>query len=118
MTGSGHMARPTGSMTRVAPANLGPMQLKEFQQLIRDRYHATDSARGVPATFLWLTEEIGELASALAERERGGGDHEALASEFADVLAWLATIANVCEVDLESAIHAKYLVDGGPEGTK
>ena len=94
------------------------MHLKEFQQLIRDRYHATDSARGVPGTFLWLTEEFGELASALAERERGDGDPEALASEFADVLAWLATIANVCDIDLEAAIVAKYLDDGGPEGTK
>jgi NTP pyrophosphatase (non-canonical NTP hydrolase) len=94
------------------------MHLKEFQQLIHDRYHATDSERGVPGTFLWLTEEIGELASALAERERGDGDQEALASEFADVLAWLATIANVCDIDLEAAIHAKYLADGGPEGTK
>ncbi len=94
------------------------MHLNEFQQLIRDRYHATDSARGVPGTFLWLAEEFGELASALAERERGDGDPEQLASEFADVLAWLATIANVCEVDLEKAIIAKYLDDGGPKGTK
>ena len=94
------------------------MHLNEFQNLIRDRYFETDSARGVPGTFLWLTEEIGELASALADRERGKGDQEALASEFADVLAWLATIANVCEVDLEQAIRAKYLEDGGPAGTK
>ena len=94
------------------------MHLKEFQQLIRDRYHSTDSARGVPGTFLWLAEEFGELASALAERERGDGDPEALASEFADVLAWLATIANVCDIDLEAAITAKYLDGGGPEGTK
>lgn len=94
------------------------MRINEFQSMIRDRYHATDSARGVPGTFLWLTEEFGELASALAERERGDGDPEALAAEFADVLAWLATIANVCEVDLEAAISAKYLDGGGPEGTK
>jgi NTP pyrophosphatase (non-canonical NTP hydrolase) len=94
------------------------MHLAEFQALIRDRYHATDNARGVPGTFLWLTEEIGELASELALRERGEGNPEALASEFADVLAWLATIANVCEIDLEAAIHAKYIAKGGPEGTK
>lgn len=94
------------------------MHLHEFQKLIRDRYHATDVERGVPGTFLWLTEEFGELASALAERERGDGDPEQLASEFADVLAWLATIANVCEVDLERAITEKYLADGGPAGTK
>ena len=94
------------------------MQINEFQELIRTRYHATDSARGVPGTFLWFTEEVGELASALADRERGKGDAEELAREFADVLAWLATIANVCEIDLEEAIASKYLVDGGPKGTK
>lgn len=94
------------------------MQISEFQELIRTRYHATDSERGVPGSFLWFTEEIGELASALADRERGKGDPQELAHEFADVLAWLATIANVCEVDLEQAIASKYLEEGGPEGTK
>ena len=94
------------------------MRINEFQSLIRDRYHETDSQRGVPSTFLWLTEEIGELASELADRERGKGDPTALALEFADVLAWLTTIANVCEVDLEEAIRMKYVDGGGPAGTK
>ena len=94
------------------------MNIRDFQALIRERYHETDSRRGVPGTFLWLTEELGELASELADRERGKGDPEALALEFADVMAWLATIANVCEVDLEEAIKRKYVDDGGPKGTK
>ena len=94
------------------------MQISDFQQLIRDRYYATDSARGVPSTFLWLSEEVGELASALADRERGKGDPRELALEFADVLAWLTTIANICDIDLEQAIHDKYITDGGPDGTK
>ena len=47
------------------------MDIAQFQQLIRDRYYETDSARGPAATFLWLTEEFGELAEALAKRERG-----------------------------------------------
>ena len=94
------------------------MRIAEFQQLIRDRYHASDSARGVPGTFLWLTEEIGELASALADAERGKKDEENLAEEFADVIAWLTTIANIHDVDLEDAIRNKYVQDGGPEGTK
>ena len=63
------------------------MRIAEFQQLIRDRYHASDSARGVPGTFLWLAEEIGELASALADAERGKKDEENLAEEFADEFA-------------------------------
>lgn len=94
------------------------MKISEFQQLIRDRYYATDRERGVPKTFLWLSEEIGELAHALAQREKGKEDRANLEEEFADVLAWLTTIANVCEVDLEAAIRAKYLDGGGPKGTK
>jgi NTP pyrophosphatase (non-canonical NTP hydrolase) len=94
------------------------MRLADFQRMIRDRYHATDAARGVPGTFLWFSEEIGELAEALGHRERGDGDQANLEEEFADVMAWLATLANITGVDLESAIHRKYIDDGGPEGTK
>ena len=94
------------------------MRIAEFQQMIRDRYYETDSARGAPATFLWLTEEFGELAQAIAERERGDGDEVNLREEFADVLAWLTTMANITGVDLEEAIHMKYIAEGGPEGTK
>ena len=94
------------------------MTLQEFQKLIRDRYHATDSARGPARTFLWLTEEFGELAEAIAKHERGDGDPQNLREEFADVLAWLATLANITGVDLAEAIDEKYIRDGGPEGTK
>jgi NTP pyrophosphatase (non-canonical NTP hydrolase) len=94
------------------------VELREFQTMIRDRYHATDAARGVPGTFLWFSEEVGELAEALGQRERGDGDEANLREEFADVLAWLATLANICDVDLTDAIHGKYIVDGGPSGTK
>lgn len=94
------------------------MTIQQFQDLIHDRYYSTDSARGVPKTFLWLTEEFGELSHALGEYERGNADMENLAEEFADVLAWLVTIANITGVDLTDAIVKKYVVDGGPEGTK
>lgn len=52
---------------------------------------------------MWLMEEIGELSTALRE-----GSPEELAAEFADVLAWLATIANVADIDLEAAVIKKY----------
>ncbi len=94
------------------------MELSAFQQLIRDRYFATDSARGAAGTFLWFAEEFGELAEAIARHERGDGDDADLEAEFADVLAWLATLANITGVDLEQAVHRKYIEDGGPEGTK
>jgi NTP pyrophosphatase (non-canonical NTP hydrolase) len=94
------------------------MLIADFQKLIRDRYYPTDSARGPAATFLWFSEEIGELAEAIARRERGDGDEQNLREEFADVLAWLATLANITGVDLTDAIRQKYIEGGGPEGTK
>ena len=94
------------------------MEIAQFQQLIRDRYYATDAARGAAATFLWLTEEFGELAEALGKRERGEDVHDQLQGEFADVLAWLTTLANITQIDLEAAIRRKYVDGGGPEGTK
>ncbi len=97
---------------------MAPMDIAEFQQLIRDRYYATDAARGPEGTFLWLTEEFGELARAIARRQRGDGDQANLEEEFADVLAWLATMANITGVELAKAIDDKYLTDGGPEGRK
>jgi NTP pyrophosphatase (non-canonical NTP hydrolase) len=86
--------------------------------MIRERYHSTDSARGVPGTFLWFAEEFGELAEALGKHQRGDGDPQNLEEEFADVLAWLTTLANITGVDLAKAVQRKYLDGGGPEGTK
>jgi NTP pyrophosphatase (non-canonical NTP hydrolase) len=80
-----------------------PFTLSQLQQVIRDTYDAKDRRRGVAGTFMWFMEEVGELASAL----RGGTDAER-AAEFADVLAWLATLANTVGVDLEAAVQAKY----------
>lgn len=82
---------------------------RSFQKLIYDRYHATDSARGSAATFLWLMEEIGELATALSNNAPGRTPTEAekanLGEEFADVFAWLTTIANIQGVDLTKALQ-------------
>ena len=74
-----------------------------FQQLIREMYFDKDDARGVDGTFMWLTEEIGELAAALRD-----GSHEDRLEEFADVFAWLTTIANIVDVDLTEAMTKKY----------
>src|SRR5262245_24215832 len=104
---------------RIAPYH-PRMLISEFQQLIRDRYFATDSARGAPATFLWFAEEVGELARAIGKHQRGersAADRENLQEEFADVLAWMTTLANILDVDLTKAIHQKYLHQGGPKGT-
>jgi NTP pyrophosphatase (non-canonical NTP hydrolase) len=84
------------------------MHIREFQQLINQMYSDKDRARGAAKTFLWLTEEFGELAQAIAKRD----DPENLKEEFADVLAWLVTLANVEGVDLEEAIRK--FTDGCP----
>ncbi len=80
-----------------------PRSLAELQHLIRTTFGAKDSRRGVEGTFMWFMEEVGELSAALR-----GGTPEEQAAEFADVLAWLATLANTVGVDLEAAIDAKY----------
>jgi NTP pyrophosphatase (non-canonical NTP hydrolase) len=85
------------------PAGEGGLTLGALQRQIRRMYGAKDEARGDAATFLWLTEEFGELATAL----RSGTDEE-LALEMADVLAWLATLANIRGIDLEAAVARKY----------
>ena len=79
------------------------MSLGEFQGRIKALFGDKDARRGVEGTFMWFMEEVGELSAAL----RGGTDEER-AHEFADVLAWLATLANVVGVDLEKAVRAKY----------
>ncbi len=93
------------------------VSIRKFQSLIREMYHEKDVARGIPGTFMWLMEEVGELSSALRETSQmdQAADPEAyqakrqnLKLEFADVLAWLTTIANVADIDLDDAIMEKY----------
>ena len=79
------------------------MTLGELQRIIHEIYDAKDRRRGVEGTFMWFMEEIGELATALR-----GGSHEERELEFADVLAWLATLANIAGIDLDQAIQKKY----------
>jgi len=103
------------------------MDLRDFQNLIRKMYFEKDVARGVSGTYMWLAEELGELASDLRKveqlRQADSSDAESqsklekveanLKTEFADVIAWLVTIANVVDVDLVDALTEKY-GDGCP----
>src|SRR2546428_13744191 len=79
------------------------LSLSQLQQVIRDTYDRKDRRRGVEGTFMWLMEEVGELATALRN-----GTKKEQEQEFADVLAWLATLANMAEGDLDRAVTAKY----------
>ena len=83
------------------------MDLREFQQTIRRTYHERDAGRGIGKTFMWFTEEVGELAQAIRKGDRAAQEHE-----LADALAWLTTVANLCEIDLSEA--AKRYAAGCP----
>lgn len=79
------------------------MHIQEFQNMMRKIYFHRDSARGAARTYSWLVEEVGELGEAMKQDEK-----KALEDEFADVLAWLASLANVVNIDLEGATLRKY----------
>ncbi len=81
------------------------MHISEFQQLISRKYKKRDLERGIPATFMWFIEEVGELATALASSNKKNKEEE-----FADVFAWLCTLANISSVDMEKACK-KYTGD-------
>lgn len=110
-------------MNQVGSSKLSPekttaeVSFAQFQSLIRRMYYEKDVARGVPGTFMWFMEEVGELSTALRECDSLGSNSSAdavrqkrqnLEEEFADVLAWLATMANVVDIDLNAAISRKY----------
>jgi len=74
------------------------MEINEFQKFISSRYGKRDRQRGTPATFMWFMEEVGELATALSHQDAANK-----AEEFADVFAWLCTLANINDVGIEKA---------------
>ena len=79
------------------------MHITEFQQIMKILYFHRDSERGVKGTYEWLMDEVKELGEALK-----GTDKEATEREFADVIAWLSSLANLANVDLEKAALNKY----------
>jgi NTP pyrophosphatase (non-canonical NTP hydrolase) len=81
------------------------MQISEFQGIISQKYEKRDRERGIPGTFMWFVEEVGELATALASDDQANREEE-----FADVFAWLCTLANISDVNLEKACR-KYTGD-------
>ena len=79
------------------------MTLADWQDRIRGQFGAKDARRGIPGNFMWFLEEVGELSGALRS-----GTREETILEFADVLAWLVTLANCKGIDLDDAIGRKY----------
>jgi NTP pyrophosphatase (non-canonical NTP hydrolase) len=85
---------------RKFPGKILDMHLTTLQDVIERTYGDRDRARGVPSTVAWLAEELGELAQAVRK-----GTVEQQRHEFADVLAWVASLANQMGVDLATAIE-------------
>ncbi len=81
------------------------MKISEFQNLIKDLYFKQDQNRGINGTFIWLVEEIGEFARILRSKEI---NFKNASEELADIIAWANSLANLLEIDLESAILEKY----------
>ncbi|HLO42237.1 MAG TPA: MazG nucleotide pyrophosphohydrolase domain-containing protein [Phycisphaerales bacterium] len=92
-----------------------------FQKLIHDRYYKTDSARGTAGTFMWFIEEVGELSTALQNNLPGKTptpeERANLGEEFADVFAWMCTLANIHGVDIAQAL-LKYTDPDRVKGVK
>ncbi len=74
-----------------------------FQKLIEQIYYERDSARGVQGTLLWFVEEVGELVRAIRREDRDN-----LEEEFADVYAWLVTLASLHGIDLDANGSSRY----------
>jgi NTP pyrophosphatase (non-canonical NTP hydrolase) len=79
------------------------LNIREFQKLIKEIYFEKDNRRGIDGTYVWFSEEVGELARAIRQSELAK-----LEEEFADVFAWLVSLASLCEIDLEAVATAKY----------
>lgn len=79
--------------------------ISEFQNLIRILYFNKDMQRGIKGTFIWLVEEIGELATLLKEKDF---KIKRISHELADIIAWTNSIANLLDIDLEKALNEKY----------
>ncbi|MFX1535844.1 MAG: MazG nucleotide pyrophosphohydrolase domain-containing protein [Promethearchaeota archaeon] len=79
------------------------MKISEFQRLMKDLYLTKDKQRGLEKTFLWLVSEIGELSEALRKNKR-----EIIEEEMADCVAWLCSLANILDIDLQQAALRKY----------
>ncbi len=80
------------------------MRIKEAQRIIYDDFYDKDRKRGVFPTFTWFIEEVGELAEAILNKNQ-----ENLKEEIADVFAWLLSIANLLNIDVEEAFIEKYV---------
>ena len=81
------------------------MIISDFQKLMREIYFHRDSKRGISRTFIWLVEEIGELANVIKNKKI---DKARCSEEIADIIAWTNSLANLLDINIEKALIEKY----------
>ncbi len=79
------------------------VSIRDIQKLMHDLYYERDSKRGLEKTYIWFVEEVGELGRAILKN-----DYESIREELADVFAWLVSLCNLLNIDLEEVILKKY----------
>ena len=90
------------------------MQIAEFQLLMKELYFKNDSKRGIHSSFLWFIEEVGELSEsirkymAISEPDKKEVYKIEVGKEMADIIAWLASLANLLDINLEDETKQKY----------
>ncbi len=82
---------------------MADLTIREFQNLMRKLYEERDQKRGVEKSLMWLQTELGELFEAYLEKSK-----EALEEEIADIFAWLSSVCNLLDIDLETVVLKKY----------
>lgn len=80
------------------------MNIKEAQNMIRRIYFERDKQRGIERTLIRTYQELGELTDAIMKKETQSN----IEDEVADVFAWVLSIANLTEIDLDFALLKKY----------
>ncbi|MEO0224974.1 MAG: MazG nucleotide pyrophosphohydrolase domain-containing protein [candidate division WOR-3 bacterium] len=75
------------------------MTIREFQEIIKKTYYDRDKEKGIKSVFIWTVEEIGELAKAINRKSL-----EDIELELSDVIAWIFSIANLLNIDVEKIL--------------
>ena len=81
------------------------MRISDFQKLMKEIYFHRDSERGINRTFIWLVEEIGELANLIKYENI---EKKQISEEIADIIAWTNSLANLLDINIEKALLEKY----------
>ena len=75
------------------------------------------SSDDVFVTLCGLVAEVGELSDSIRAKyayhkpDKPESDKSSLKHEFADVMIFLAALASKCDIDLESAVQSKILIN-------